>query len=59
MKILHADDHPLFREGIRFFLKLLDAQVTALEAGSLQATMDKLALEWPSICCCSIWRCPA
>jgi len=47
MKILHADDHPLFREGIRFFLKLLDAQVTALEAGSLQATVDKLALEWP------------
>jgi DNA-binding NarL/FixJ family response regulator len=47
MKILHADDHPLFREGIRFFLKLLDAQVTALGAGSLQATVDKLALEWP------------
>jgi len=47
MKILHADDHPLFREGIRFFLKLLDGQVTALEAGTLQATMDKLSLEWP------------
>lgn len=47
MKILHADDHPLFREGIRFFLKLLDPQVTALEAGSLQAALDKLALEWP------------
>ena len=47
IKILHADDHPLFREGIRFFLKLLDGDVTALEAGSLQATMDKLALEWP------------
>ena len=47
MKILHADDHPLFREGIRFFLKLLDADVTALEAGTLQAAMDKLALEWP------------
>ena len=47
MKILHADDHPLFREGIRFFLKLIDPQVAALEAGSLQATMDKLALEWP------------
>jgi len=47
IKILHADDHPLFREGIRFFLKLLDSDVTALEAGSLQATMDKLALEWP------------
>ena len=47
IKILHADDHPLFREGIRFFLKLLDRDVTALEAGSLQAMMDKLALEWP------------
>jgi len=47
IKILHADDHPLFRAGIRFFLKLLDSDVTALEAGSLQATMDKLALEWP------------
>jgi len=47
MKILHADDHALFREGIRFFLKLLDTQVTALEAGTLQATVDKLALEWP------------
>ena len=47
IKILHADDHPLFREGIRFFLKLLDGQVTALEAGNFQATVDKLALEWP------------
>jgi DNA-binding NarL/FixJ family response regulator len=47
MKILHADDHPLFREGIRFFLKVLDPQVTALEAGSLQAALDKLDLEWP------------
>ena len=47
MKILHADDHPLFREGLGFFLKLLDAQVVALEAGNLQATLDKLALESP------------
>src|SRR5690242_19644662 len=47
MKILHVDDHPLFREGIRFFLKLLDSEVIALEAGTLQAAMDKLALEWP------------
>jgi two-component system, NarL family, nitrate/nitrite response regulator NarL len=47
MKILHADDHPMFREGIRFFLKLLDTQVVALEASSFQATVDKLALEWP------------
>jgi DNA-binding NarL/FixJ family response regulator len=47
MKILHADDHSLFREGLGFFLKLLDAQVIALEASNLQSTLDKLALEWP------------
>jgi len=47
MKILHADDHSLFREGLGFFLKLLDAQVTPLEAGNLQAALDKLALESP------------
>lgn len=47
MKILHADDHSLFREGLGFFLKLLDAGVRSLEAGNLQAALDKLALEWP------------
>jgi DNA-binding NarL/FixJ family response regulator len=47
MKILHADDHPMFREGLRFFLKLLDPQVVILDAGNFQAALDKLALEWP------------
>ena len=47
MKILHADDHPMFREGLRFFLQLLDTQVTVLEASNLRAALDKLALEWP------------
>jgi DNA-binding NarL/FixJ family response regulator len=47
MKILHADDHPMFREGLRFFLQLLGPQVTVLEAGNLRAALDKLALEWP------------
>lgn len=47
MKILHADDHPMFREGLRFFLKLLDPQVTLLEAGNFQSALDRLALEWP------------
>lgn len=47
MKILHADDHSLFREGLGFFLRLLDASVTPLEAGNLQAALDKLALESP------------
>lgn len=47
MKILHADDHSLFREGLGFFLKLLDARVVPLEAGNFQATLDKLALESP------------
>ena len=44
MKILHADDHPMFREGLRFFLQLLGTQVTVLEAGNLRAALDKLAL---------------
>ena len=47
MKILHADDHALFREGIKFFLKLLGDEVVVVEAGSFQALMDKLALESP------------
>jgi DNA-binding NarL/FixJ family response regulator len=47
MKILHADDHSLFREGLRFFLKLLDPQAVVLEAGNFQAALDKLALESP------------
>jgi DNA-binding NarL/FixJ family response regulator len=47
MKILHADDHPMFREGLRFFLKLLDANVVVLEASNIQAALDKLALEGP------------
>ena len=47
MKILHADDHPMFREGLRFFLQLLGPQVTVLEASNLRAALDKLALEWP------------
>jgi two-component system nitrate/nitrite response regulator NarL len=47
MKILHADDHSMFREGLGFFLKLLDTQVVPLEAGNFQSTLDKLALESP------------
>jgi len=47
MKILHADDHPMFREGLRFFLKLLDPEVMVLEASNIQAALDKLALEGP------------
>jgi len=47
MKILHADDHSMFREGVRFFLKLLDPQVVVLEASNIQAALDKLSLEGP------------
>ena len=47
MKILHADDHSMFREGLGFFLRLLDAQVVPLEASNLLSTLDKLALESP------------
>lgn len=47
MKILHADDHPMFREGLRFFFKLLDEQVTVLEASNIQGALDQLALQAP------------
>jgi len=47
MKILHADDHAMFREGVQFFLKLLDPQAVIIEASNFQAALDKLALEWP------------
>ena len=47
MKILHADDHALFREGMKFFLKLLDSDVEIVEAGSFPSLKDKLALEAP------------
>ena len=47
MKILHADDHSIFREGLKFFLQLLGTQVTVLEASNVKAALDKLALEWP------------
>jgi DNA-binding NarL/FixJ family response regulator len=47
VKILHADDHAMFREGLQFFLKVLEPQVVILEASNFQAALDKLALEWP------------
>ncbi len=47
MKILHADDHALFREGMKFFLKLLDSDVEIVEASSFPSLKDKLALEAP------------
>ncbi len=47
MKVLHADDHALFREGIEFFLKLLDSNVTVVEASDFPSLNDKLALEAP------------
>lgn len=37
----------MFREGLRFFLKLLDPRAMVLEASNIQGTLDKLALEWP------------
>jgi DNA-binding NarL/FixJ family response regulator len=45
LKILHADDHASFREGIGFFLKLLDSEVVVVEASNFEALMDKLVLE--------------
>jgi len=42
MKILQADDHPLFREGVRYLLEQLDQSVQFLEAGSIPAALDIL-----------------
>ena len=42
MKILHADDHILFREGICHILRQLDAGLEYLEAGAIQAVLDIL-----------------
>jgi two-component system nitrate/nitrite response regulator NarL len=47
LKILHADDHTLFREGMKFFLKLLDKDVVVVEASNFQALTDQLTLEAP------------
>ena len=47
MKVIHADDHALFREGIGFFLRLLDKDVTVVEASDFRSLKDKLALEAP------------
>src|SRR5258708_21195679 len=45
MKILHADDHSMFREGLGFFLRLLDAQVVPRMAGNGPRRLHKLARE--------------
>ncbi len=41
MRILHADDHPIFRTGLRYVLEDLDEQVDILEAHDIQ---DSLAI---------------
>ncbi|MEJ1959158.1 MAG: response regulator transcription factor [Nitrosomonadales bacterium] len=40
MKILLADHHALFRDGMRYFLNELDDQVEILDAGSLQDALN-------------------
>ena len=37
----------MFREGLRFFFKRLDADVVVLEASNIQGPLDKLVLESP------------
>ena len=44
MKILHADHHGLFREGICHILKHWDAKLEFLQADSLQNTLDILSM---------------
>ncbi len=42
MRILLADDHVMFREGLRPFLQSLSPEVTITEAGSLPEVVDCL-----------------
>lgn len=43
MKILHADDHALFREGVHHILKQWDADLAFLEANSIDKLADFVA----------------
>lgn len=43
MKILIADDHPLFREGMQYLLRQLHAEVILLEAGDIAEAAALLA----------------
>ena len=43
MKLLIADDHTLFREGLRYLLAQLDSEVTVLEAGDHDAAAALLS----------------
>ncbi len=48
MKILLADDHALFREGMRYVLQQLSDGVEVLEAGNFQDAL-KLAVQHPEL----------
>lgn len=43
MKLLVADDHTLFREGLRYLLAQLDTDVTVLEAGDHDKAAELLS----------------
>lgn len=40
MRILFADDHPLFREGVKPVLKKLSAEIQIIEANDYPAAFD-------------------
>lgn len=43
MRLLHADDYPLFREGVHHILKQQISHVAFFEAGNIQTTLDFLS----------------
>ncbi|MCG7521679.1 response regulator transcription factor [Ruegeria sp. Ofav3-42] len=47
LRVLHADDHAMFREGILFFLRLIDESVVVTTASTYQSTLDQLAIGGP------------
>ena len=45
MKVLVADDHSVFRTGLKHVLKALDDEIKVVEAGSFQEAIDVLTKE--------------
>ena len=58
IRIVIADDHPIFRDGLR---RLLEAEPDLKVIGEAPTAARRLSWHASSsrISCCSIWRCPA
>lgn len=58
MKVLIADDHALFRDGLGMRLEQIDPNVVILQASSFGQALKILDQERKSTLLCWIWICP-